>query len=346
MAFRLLGLLVCAPGLLFSQQLIFPDKENWNQVREGQPLSFQVKVNDPAAPRFSLEGINGYGIQFDTLGNFLWTPSFDLVDRLEKQKEISLIFQAEWKDGRKVRATTNFTVLHQNRPPEVDELPAFYAKQSTVNHYQISQDYVHDSDGDPLVFKASPSQMPEGMSLSSSGLLTWTPSRSQFNSLKNNPIAIEFTAQDQPEKAEAVGKIKVAQTQLDLPPEMLLVPGDTSFSIKENERINFKIYVSDPNGDDDVLNAGFLASDDRIPKTCLKENSTVQYEFTWSPGYSFTDDAEKIRNVELIFFAVDKSNNRVQRKIRVRVAETENLEQKDKFLYQKYSGTLMQAKTL
>ncbi|SRR5258706_2346588 len=346
MVFRVLAFLVLIPGLSFSQQLIFPDTENWNQVKEGQTLTFRVKVNDPVVPKFSLEGINGYGIQFDTLGNFLWKPSFDLVDRLEKQKEISLIFQAEWKDGRKVRTTTNFTVLHQNRAPEVEELPVFYVRQSAINHYQISSDYVHDPDGDPLVFKVSPSQMAEGMSLSSSGLLAWTPSRNQFNSLKHNPLTIEFTTQDQPEKAEAPGRIKVAQTQLDLPPEMLLVPGDTSFTIKENERINFKIYVSDPNGDDDVQNAGFLCSDERVPKTCLKENTKVQYEFTWSPGYKFTDDAEKSRNVEIIFFAVDKSNNRVQRKVKVKVNDTENLEEKDKFLYQKYSSTLMQAKTL
>jgi hypothetical protein len=346
MVFRFLCLLVFIPGFSFSQQLIFPDTENWNKLKEGQTLSFQVKVNDPAAPKFSLEGINGYGIQFDTLGNFSWTPSFDMVDRLEKQKEISLIFQAEWKDGRKLRTTTNFMVLHQNRPPDVDELPAFYVKQSTASQYQISSDYVHDPDGDPLVFKSSPSQMPEGMSLSSSGLLTWTPSRNQFNGLKKNPLTIEFTAQDQPEKADAIGKIKVAQTQLDLPPEIFFVPGDTSFSIKENERINFKVYVSDPNGDDDVLNAGFLCSDERVPKTCLKENTTVQYEFTWSPGYQFTDDAEKERTAEIIFFAVDKSNNRVQRKVKVKVTDTENIEEKDKFLYQKYSATLMQAKAL
>jgi len=346
MVFRFLYLLVLIPGFSFSQQLIFPDAENWNKVKEGQTLSFQVKVNDHAVPKFSLEGINGYGIQFDTLGNFSWKPAFDLADRLEKQKEIGLIFQAEWKDGRKVRTTMNFSVLHQNRPPEVDELPAFYVKQSTLNQYQISSDYVRDPDGDPLVFKISPSQLPEGMNLSSSGLLTWTPSRNQFNNLKHNPLTIEFTAQDQPEKAEAIGKIKVAQTQLDLPPEILLVPGDTSFSIKENERINFKIYVSDPNGDDDVLNAGFLCSDDRVPKTCLKENTNVQYEFTWSPGYQFSDDTEKIRNVEIIFFAVDKSNNRIQRKVKVKVTDTENLEEKDKLLYQKYSATLMQAKAL
>ena len=337
---------VLLPGFVFSQQLIFPDSVGWTRVREGKLFSFHVKCNDPVAPKYSLEGIDGYGIQFDTAGNFSWRPGFDLADRLENQKEVNLIFQAEWKDGRKVRTPVNFTVLHQNRPPEIDELPVFYVKQSTLNKYQISSDYVHDPDGDPLIFKVSPSQLLEGMSLSSFGLLTWTPSRNQFNSLKHNPFVLEFTVQDQPEKREVTGKIKIAQTQLDLPPEMLLVPGDTSFTIKENERINFKIYVTDPNGDDDVLNAGFLCSDERIPKSCFKENTNVQYEFTWSPGYSFTDDTEKEKIVEVIFFAVDKSNNRVQRKIKVKVLETENVEEKDKFLYQRYRSTLEQAKGL
>jgi hypothetical protein len=342
----LIFLLVLLPGLSTAQQLIFPDSANWNQIKEGHLRSFRVKVNDSTQPRFSIEGINGYGIQFDTLGNFSWRPSYDLVDRLENQKEINLIFQAEWKDGRKARTPINFLVFHQNRAPEIGDMPVFYVKQATLNRYQISSDYVRDPDEDPLVFKILQAQLPEGMSFSSNGLLTWTPSRNQFNSLKNNPLNIEFTAQDQPDKAEATGKIKVMQTQLDLPPEILMVPGDTSFVLKENERLNFKIYITDPNGDDDILNAGFLSSDDRVSKNSLKENTSVQYEFTWSPGYQFTDDAEKARNVEFIYFAVDKSNNRAQRKVKVKVIDTENIEEKDKFLYIKYKSTLEQAKTL
>jgi hypothetical protein len=339
-------LVVFISNVAVAQQLIFPDSVNWNQLKEGQSFSFRVKTKDAVAPKFSLEGINGYGILFDTLGNFSWKPSFDLVDRLEKQKEINLIFQAEWKDGRKLRTPINFTVFHQNRPPEIGDLPVFYVKQSTLNRYQISSDYVRDPDGDPLVFKIAQSQLMEGMSLSSLGQLTWSPSRNQFNSLKKNPLIIEFTAQDQPDKAEAVGKIRLMQTQLDLPPDILLVPADTIFSIKENERLNFKIYVSDPNGDEDVMNVNFLCNDERVPKVALKENSAVQYEFTWSPGYQFTDDSENAREIEIIFFAIDKSNNRAQHKVKVKVVDTENLEQRDKLLYQKYSNTLMQAKAL
>lgn len=313
---------------------------------EGEELSFVLTTTDSIKPRFSLEGINGYKIQFDTLGHFNWRPPFDLVDRLELQKEATLIFQAEWHDGRRVRKQIAFTIHHKNRPPTVEDLPVFYVKQATSNKYQIPSEYVSDPDGDPLVFKVTPSQLPEGATMSSLGLLSWTPSRNQFNSLKKDPIILEFIVQDQPDKAETTGKIRIVQTQLDLPPEMLLVPGDTSMIIKEDQLINFKIYTSDPNGDENISNVGFVSSDTRVPNSSLKENSSVQHEFTWTPGYLFVDEVEKSRSLVLTFFALDKSANRVQRKVNVKIMDAENLDEKDKLLHQKYRNSLIQAKVL
>jgi len=329
-----------------AQKLLVSDSTGWNSVREGSALSFKVYALDSITPYFTMEGVEGLKIQFDTLGNFLWNPSFDLVDRLEKQKEINVIVQAEWKDGRRVRKTMKFIVFHQNRPPQVEDLPVFYVKQSSANRYQIPSEYVIDPDGDPLVFKSIQSQLPEGVVLSSLGLLTWTPSRNQFNNLKNNPLLLEFVVQDQPEKLETRGKIRIAQTQLDLPPEMLLVPGDSSFTIKEDERINLKVYVSDPNGDENLNSVGFVSSDSRIAGSSLVQNTSAQSEFTWSPGYYFVEESEKEKSVIITFFALDKSNNRVQKKVSVKVLDTENLEEKDKFLYQKYRNSLIQAKSL
>ncbi len=42
--------------------------------------------------------------------------------------------------------------------------------------------------------------------MSATGLLTWTPSRNQFNALRTSPLYVEFIAQDQPDKAETIGK--------------------------------------------------------------------------------------------------------------------------------------------
>lgn len=338
------------PLLAFGQnghELVFPDSAGWTNLFEGKILKFQLK-GTPANQHvvFSLLDNEIPGIQFDSSGNFSWTPSHDLVNRVELKKEFPVIFQGFWADGSRVRKTINFMVYHVNRPPQVEELPVFYVKQSTRNTYQISNEYVFDPDGDPIVFKAIPSQMPEGLTLNSQGLLSWTPSRNQFNALKTNPATIEFIVQDQPDKAETKGKLKIAQTQLDLPPEILIVPGDSAFTIKEDETLNLKLYLSDPNGDDNIKNAGFVASDARVPSSALKENTPLQYEFTWQPGYDFVEDTQKKISFELMFFAMDKSNNRTQRKINITVLDAENIVLKDALQYQKYRANIAAAAEL
>lgn len=325
-------------------RLILPDSANWNILQEGQTLSFKVRATDMAGlAYFSLENADKLPVKFDSLGNFSWPLSYDLVDRLELKKEFTLIFQATWKDGKRDRETVTFTVNHTNRAPVIEELPVFYVKQSTRNTYQIPADYVSDPDGDPIVFKSILTQMPEGATLNSQGQLIWTPSRSQFNALRNNPIMLEFIVQDQPEKAETKGKIRIAQTQLDLPPEIQIVPADSSFSIKEDETLNLKIYISDPNGDDNVRSAGFIPSDMRIAANTLKENTPLQYEFIWKPPYTFVEETQKQLPIDIVFFALDKSNNRVQRKISVTVHDAENLAEKDALQFQKYKNNLTSA---
>ena len=329
-----------------SQVLIFPDSLGWNQLQENQELRFQVTSAGQSPAWFSLEGANELHIRFDTLGNFHWRPNFDLVDRVTKTKDFTVIFQASFADGRRERKAITFTVQHVNRPPVVEDLPVFYVKQSNLNTYQIAGEYVYDPDGDPLVFKSIQSEMPEGTHLSSQGQFTWNPSRSQFAGLKNNPIVAEFVVQDQPDKAETKGKLKIAQTQQDLPSEILIVPGDTLFTIKEDETLNLKLYISDPNGDDNVRSTGFIPGDKRIPLASLKENTSLQYEFIWTPGYDFVDDTQTTLTSEVIFFVLDKSNNRTQRKIKIRISDTENLIKKDKHLFGKYRSNLVDAMLL
>jgi hypothetical protein len=132
--------------------LIFPDSLGWNVINENQNLSFWIRTSDPKQAHFSLEGAENLGIRFDSLGNFQWQPTFDLVDRVEKLKDFTVIFQASWADGRRTRKAITFAVNHVNRPPVVEEVPTFYVKQSNLNSYQISGDYVFDPDGDPFGF--------------------------------------------------------------------------------------------------------------------------------------------------------------------------------------------------
>lgn len=323
---------------------IFPDSTGWNILNEGTPVQFRVKSTHPSTKiYYSIEGADGLGIEFDSTGLFKWTPSFDLVDRIQKSKDVTVIFQQSLPEGKRERREVTFIVRHVNRPPVVEELPVLYVRQSSANNYQISTELVYDPDGDPLVFRSNQVVMPEGIALSQQGLFTWKPSRTQFASLKNNPLIIEFAVQDQPDKLETIGKLRIAQTQMDLPPDIMIVPGDSVFSIKEDEILNLKIYVTDPNGDDDVKTVGMLTNDKRIPQGVLKENTPLQNELTWTPGYDFVEDTQPPVKTDLIIFALDKANNRTQKKVTVRVSDAENLIKKDAHQFQKYRSNLVDA---
>ncbi|MGC3945830.1 MAG: hypothetical protein QM762_15125 [Chryseolinea sp.] len=347
----LMALLVCASFSAFCQNektappsFIFPDSTGWNVVNEGQHVRFQVKSTHQGSKiYYSLEGADGLGMQFDSTGLFDWTPSFDLVDRVQKTRDVNVIFQQSLADGKRERKEVTFILRHVNRPPVVEELPVLYVRQSSANTYQIPSELVYDPDGDPLVFRSNLVVMPEGTTLSQQGTFTWKPSRTQFAALKNSPLVLEFTVQDQPDKLETTGRLRVAQTQLDLPPDIMIVPGDSVFSIKEDEILNLKIYVSDPNGDDDAKTVGLITSDKRIPQAILKENTPLQYELTWSPGYDFVEDTQPPVKTDLVIFALDKSNNRTQRKVTVRVSDAENLIKKDAHQFQKYRTNLADA---
>jgi hypothetical protein len=340
--FLFLAALTCVLTRTNAQDhFIFPQTEKWNEIQENTEISFRVRTDDQAI--YSIVDGQTLGIKFDSLGNFYWKPSFDLVDRVTLKKEFPVVFEATYPNNHHERKTINFIVHHVNRPPVVEELPVFYVKQSFRNVYQFPTEYVYDPDGDPIVFKSVLSNMPEGSGLTSQGQLTWSPSRSQFNALKTTPFTLEFIVQDQPEKAETSGKLKIAQTQLDLPPEIFMVPVDSIFSIKEDEPLNLKIYLSDPNGDDNVRSGGMIASDTRIPASVLKENTSVQYEFTWTPGYAFVDEATKMIETSIIFFVLDKTNNRTQKRIRIRVHDAENLIEKDALQHSKYKNSMINA---
>lgn len=341
--FVISGMSLCAQ----SQELVFPFQYGWNILFEGDELKFQLKVRDTLAPKyFRVEGAESLGINFDTLGNFHWQPSYDLVSRLEKQKEIPVIFEAYWSVDRKARTPITFTVLHKNRQPIIEELPIVYVKMASSNSYQIPPEYVRDPDGDPITFSPEAGQLPQGANLSSQGLFTWTPSRAQFYSLKDQPLTIEFVVEDQPSKAITKSKLKIAQTQMDLPPELLLAPSDSIILVKENELVNLKIYVSDPNGDDNVSDVGFVSSDPSVPSQSFKKNNKVQAEFIWRPGYEFVSEVNENKKIEITFFAFDNANNRVERKVIVDVENAENIEELDKLAFIKYRNSLVQAKGL
>lgn len=327
-------------------QLILPDKKGWNIVSEGNTLTFQLSAQGGKDKEYTFNMLKGssedVGIIFDEQGNFYWTPSFDLVDRLEETRTFQVIFEVNNASGQSDRKQVNLVVYHTNRPPEIEGLKTFYVQYNVQNVYQLSgANAITDPDNDPLVFKPILAQMPQGMTLSGQGELSWKPSYGQYTRLQREPMTLDFVVEDQPYKAQTKGGLRIAVTQQDHPPAISMVPNEEKFSIKEDEALNLKFYLSDPNGDQDITGFDFVAETNRIPKSSLIKNDMTQWEFIWSPGYDFFVEPGMKETYDITFFVVDNTNQRSQRTISVTVEDAENLIEKDRLLYSQYRTGLV-----
>ncbi len=330
-------------------RILLPESQDWNLLREGDTLSFEVGVSDTASLwTVRVVGNRELGYSLDSAGRFGWVPDYDLVDRVNEFRNFSLIFEATSNEGTgKLRKEVDFTVFHVNRPPVIDELPVFYVRQNNPNEINLNQlNQIRDPDGDPVIFKPILSEMPEGATLSELGIFNWRPSRNQFRALKESPQVVRFIVQDQPYKAEVVGKLMIQPTQMDLPPEIIMVPNDSVVTINEDEFLNLNFYLSDPNGDENIKDVGYVSNSRDVPSQLLQRNAATQVEFKWMPGYEFVEDENGTESVEFTFFVLDESNKRAERKLVVHIRDTEDIEKKDQRLFNKYKGILIETMDL
>ena len=326
-------------------QLIVPTQANWSEVSEGSLARFDLKAtggkNDSLY--FSLAQGRLDGMLFDSTGRFSWRPGFDLADRIQTTKTISLLFEVRNRAGESATQTVELTVMHVNRPPVINELRPFYVRYRTQNVYKLDKEQVRDEDNDPLVFIPIADQMPEGTKLTAQGELSWTLSLNQFNKLKERSLYIEFWVEDQPAKTRTKGRLKLEPTLMDLPPDIQIVPGETRYKLRENASVNLKFYLSDPNGDDDISTFGFLGDNQEVPKSALVRNTANQYEFIWRPGYDFVKDPYDSLQTTLTFYVLDKAQNRDERKITFTILNAVNEEAKDRYLYSQYRQVMTTA---
>lgn len=325
--------------------IVLPQHVDWNVIQEGQELHFYLKSAGTKNDSVTYHLVQGQleGMMLDSTGFFTWRPGFDLVDRIQQAKTIPILVEVRNKFGETATKDIDIKVLHVNRPPTVGELRPFYVRYRTQNVYKMDPALIKDEDNDPVVFVPISDQMPEGTKLTSQGEFTWTLSQNQFNKLKENPIYIEFWVEDQPAKSRTKGKLKIEVTQMDLPPDIAVVPKELRYKFKENASINLKFYLSDPNGDDDIAAFDFLSDNLQIPKKALIRNTDNQYEFIWTPGYDFVKDPFDSLNVQMTFFVLDKAQNRDERKITFTVLNAVNEEAKDRYLYVQYRQVLVSA---
>ena len=326
-------------------KIILPAQPNWSIIEEGQELMFQLAAQGGKSDTvyFAIKEGMQKEISFDSLGRFVWIPAYDLADRINTLRTLSVVFEAYNRAGESVTQQVAFKIIHVNRPPEVDELRPFYVQYNTQNTYQIDANAVRDPDSDPVVFVPVAEQMPEGMRLSSSGEITWQPSLTQFKFLKEGARYIEFYVEDQPAKARTKGRVKLEATQMDLPPELSVVPKVNRIKRKENSVINIKFFLADPNGDDDIAMFGFISDNRDVPQSALIKNTPNQYEFIWTPDYDFVKDPFDTLAFDVVFYVLDKAQNREERKIHFVIENAVNEAERDNYLYALYRGGLVNA---
>lgn len=326
-------------------QIIFPKESEWNVLDEGKEINFhlQTKGGKGDSTRYSITSGFIKEMKFDSLGHFVWTPGYDIADRINTTKFFPVVFEAQTNSGESASREVVFKVMHINRPPQVDELKPFYVQYKTQNTYQIDMNSVRDPDGDPVVFIPILEEMPEGMKLTSAGEVIWQPSSQQFNELKAHPGFIEFYVEDQPSKARTKGRLKLNITQMDLAPDFAIVPQNLIIKSPENNRINLRFSLSDPNGEDDIATFNFVSENKNVPKEALVKNTSTNYEFIWEPGFEFVKDPFDTIAFNITFYVMDKALNKKEKTLRFVIKNAIDESQRDAYVYGLYKGALVNA---
>ncbi|MDO1445995.1 hypothetical protein Q0590_07010 [Rhodocytophaga aerolata] len=317
----------------------------WSHIQEGQKIEFALTTTGGTGNTVTYALVHGKtdSMQLDSTGRFTWIPGFDFVDRLTPNRTIQVLFEARNENNEFASKEVEFRVWHVNRPPQVEDLKPFYVRYNVVNTYTIDATMVKDADNDPLVFVSIPDQMPEGAKLTAQGEFTWKPSVTQYNQLKTKPLTIEFYVEDQPAKTRTKGRFKIEATQMDLAPEISVVPKTTAIRYNENAAVNLRFYLSDPNGDNDIATFNFVSENPAVPKSALVQNTPNQYEFIWTPGYDFVKDPLDSLSFDISFFVIDKSQKRDEKTVQVTIVNTVNEEEKDRKFYTEYRTSLVRA---
>lgn len=322
--------------------IVLPTSRNWDNKKEGQPFSFKIDaIGGSEEYKFELLEPEQFMENLDQFGNFNWTPDYDITSREELSKSILLNVKAFDTEGNETYLSIPIYVDHVNRPPVVNEFPTFYIQYNSKNTYQLNEDgLAYDLDGDSIIFHPVLKDLQQGMTLNKQGEIFWKPSKRQFNALSKKPIIISFRVVDYPSGASSAGQLRIDVSQTDEPPSILMTPKEDKFTIGENEELQLSFFITDPNGEEDLLSFDFVSENREIKDEALYKKSNLQYEFSWLPSYDFIKEQGGKKDFTINFFAIDKESNRTEKSIQVTVEDVENLLEKDRILYDQYRTVL------
>ena len=325
--------------------MVITKTNNWDSKNEGETFNIEFSAQGGSGeykfellqPESLMENLNQYGI-------FNWTPDFNFVRPEENVKSVLLKIKVFDTEGNEYFETVPIYIQHVNRPPVVNELPTFYIQYTKENTYQLKKaGLTFDPDGDSIIFIPVLKELPQGMTVSKNGVIKWKPSRTQINYLRQNPLYLSFTVEDYPAGEKSIGQVRIEVSKADLPPEIAMIPDKQSFEIKENEELNLNFFITDPNGQGDLLAFDFVTENTKITNDALIKKDEWQYEFSWTPDYDFIDEEGGKSEFDISFYAIDKESNRTEKNILVTVVDTENIIEKDRILYDQYRTVLERA---
>lgn len=321
---------------------VLPKFRNWDRKKEGQTFSFKIDATGGSEDyKFELLEPEHFMENLDQYGNFNWTPDYDITSREEFSKIILLNVKVFDTEGKEAYKAIPIYVEHVNRPPVVNEFPTFYIQFNSPNTYQLKQDgLAYDLDGDSIIFYPVLKDLQQGMTLNKQGEIYWKPSKGQFKALGKKQIQLSFTVVDYPGGARTQGQLRIDVSQADLPPAILMIPNKEKFNIGENEELQLSFYITDANGEDDLLSFDFVSENREISNQALLKKNNWQYEFSWLPGYEYIKEPGGKKEFNINFFAIDKESNRTEKSIQVTVEDVENLLEKDRILYDQYRTVL------
>ena len=316
-------------------------------IPEGDTLKFQLTASGGSENySFQIDNKGVESVKIDTTGLLTVTPDYTWVRNYEKTKDYH--FQVTVTDGvDTVSRELSFLVNHTNRPPVVKPLPVFFVAYNTRNTFELQglSNLIFDPDNDAFRFVPKLEQLPQGLEFTPDGKIEWTPSVRQYNRLRKDPLSLTFTVVDSEGLSSEKGKIRFAVTQKDLPPQITFFPDETELTIRENETLNIKFFLSDPNGENDIVSFDFVSERKEVQESSLKpvDEQINHYEFNWTPSYDFKLEPGDTSSFTIRFFVIDRSSQRVEKTFRVRVKDTENIQAKDDMMHEQYRAALIRA---
>ncbi len=203
----------------------------------------------------------------DATGEVTWTPAEGELTSGTIEIQVS---DDDADDPKTDTESFTINVTAVNDSPVITSTAGTSATEDIDYQYQVTvSDPDDDNDGNALTFSLT--DQPSGMSISSTGLVTWTPTEGQ--------LAADFTITvgdgGEDSATSATEQVQIAVTAVNDPPEFSNEP---SSSANEGEAYSYIPVISDP--DDDTFTFAFK-SDSQHPEDMSIDPATGA--ISWTP---------------------------------------------------------------